>query len=156
LAYRAGAPAEDYRRALRYARAAAHLRPDDGNFLTMLGVAEYRAGQYQEALAPLTKVYRMIHVDGKIRPQSGMLVVVAPTDLAFLAMTQCQLGREEEARVHLRELLDLIEDFKDRGWSESEFVRPFVQEAETLLQEAAEPGESQSRSAEPETDSPDE
>ena len=48
-----GAAAGRYRPALRAAQAACHLQPGNGVYLTTLGVAQYRASGYQDALATL-------------------------------------------------------------------------------------------------------
>ena len=43
----------DYRQALRYSEAACQLEPEKGAFLTTLGVAHYRAGDWKAAVAAL-------------------------------------------------------------------------------------------------------
>jgi tetratricopeptide (TPR) repeat protein len=94
-------PADRYRQALRYAEAAAALRPDDGKFLNALGVARYRVGRYPEALEALTRSEQIN------RHESGP---PEPVDLAFLAMTCEKLGRHEEAQQHLARLRDRLKD----------------------------------------------
>ncbi len=51
-----GAAPEAYRLALQQAEAACRLEPGDGAMLNTLGVAQYRAGHYREAVATLTRV----------------------------------------------------------------------------------------------------
>ena len=58
--------------------------PGTGRYLTALGAAHYRFGQYPEALTSLTEADRL---------NQGH-----PADLVFLAMIRWRLGREEEAR----------------------------------------------------------
>jgi WD40 repeat protein/serine/threonine protein kinase len=80
--------------ALLQAKTACRLAHDQGKYATTLGAAQYRARQYQEALETLTKADQL--------NQGG------PTGLAFLAMTQHQLGRTEEARKTLDRLREML------------------------------------------------
>ena len=81
----------DYLLALRRAEAACRYDPDYGNFLNTLGMAQYRAGRYRQALDTLTRS----------RTLNGGR---QPADLAFLAMTQQRLGLSEPARHTLAQL----------------------------------------------------
>jgi WD40 repeat protein len=92
---RPDAGAAAYRRALRVAEAACRLAPNHGFFLNTLGVAQYRAGKYQEALATLKR-------SEGLNAQPPLASI--PADLAFLALTQYRLGRTEEARAALGRL----------------------------------------------------
>ncbi|HJT78605.1 MAG TPA: protein kinase [Gemmataceae bacterium] len=85
----AGAPAERYAQALRYAEAANRLEPENRSYLTTLGMAQYRAGRYKDALQTLT------HADQVHRQAAKQSF---PADLAFLCMAQYQLGMKAEAR----------------------------------------------------------
>jgi hypothetical protein len=69
-----GRDPSDYLWALRRAEAACRYDPDNGNFLNTLGLAQYRTGQYRQALDTLT---RSTTLNGGRQP----------ADLAFLAMT---------------------------------------------------------------------
>ena len=60
------------------------MAPDDAPILNTLGVAEYRVGRYEDALATLTR-------------SNDLLDAPNYADLAFLAMANRQLGRVEEA-----------------------------------------------------------
>ena len=91
-----------YAQALRYAEAACRLEPGNGNHLNTLGVAQYRAGRYQEALATLT---RSDQIKSKVPNGSP-----APSDLAFLAMAQHRLGKKAEARATLARLIQAMKD----------------------------------------------
>jgi tetratricopeptide (TPR) repeat protein len=82
------------RRALEVARRACELRPENGAFLNTLGVAQYRAGLFEEARATL------VHAD---RLNDGH-----PADIAFLAMTLARLGRVEEAQREFERLRALM------------------------------------------------
>jgi tetratricopeptide (TPR) repeat protein len=73
-------------RALALARRAVELGPQQGIFLNTLGVAEYRAGMYDQAIETLT---RSLAVSGG---QNGAF------DLYFLAMAHHWLGQHAEAR----------------------------------------------------------
>src|SRR5207302_607456 len=48
-------PPDAYRKALRQAEEAVQLEPRIGYYVNTLGVAQYRVGQYQQALETLTK-----------------------------------------------------------------------------------------------------
>src|SRR5262249_40101323 len=69
--------------AIEPAKRAVELMPEDGNHWATLGMAYYRAEQWQAALPPLVKA-------GK-RPAAERI------DLYFLAMTHWKLGNKEEA-----------------------------------------------------------
>jgi tetratricopeptide (TPR) repeat protein len=108
-----GGAADAYALALRKAEAAQRVDPEHGPIQTTLGAAQFRTGQYQEAVATLTKAEQI---------NQGV-----PSDLAFLAMAQHQLGRAGEAQatlVRLREVLKKPEWVNDATsqalWSEAE------------------------------------
>jgi serine/threonine protein kinase len=67
------------------AKRAVDLAPDNGNYWATLGMAHYRAGQWDVALAALEEAGKRPQPDGRI-------------DLFFLAMTQWKLGRQDDAR----------------------------------------------------------
>jgi tetratricopeptide (TPR) repeat protein len=108
-----------YQLALRQARAACQLAPDRGDYLTTLGMAQYRLGDYREALATLTEADRVNHE--------------VPADLAFLSMAQHRLGQEEQARATLTRLREVV---KQPPWANDEEVQTFLGEAGALLQGA--------------------
>jgi tetratricopeptide (TPR) repeat protein len=99
LAGQSGLPAACYRQALRQAETATRLAPGSGPCLTALGIAQYRMGRYEEAL-PTLKRAEQVNVE-----QGGF---TTPADLAFLAMSQQQLGHKDEARAGLGRLRDLL------------------------------------------------
>ncbi len=57
---RSGLAAEDYRDAFPWVEAASREHPDEGDRLVKLGMAQYRVGDYQKALATLHRVYDLI------------------------------------------------------------------------------------------------
>jgi tetratricopeptide (TPR) repeat protein len=77
---------DDPQRALALARRAVELAPTEDTYLSTLGVVQYRAGQYAEAIATLEK--SLAAGKGK---SDGF-------DLYFLAMARYRLGRVGEAR----------------------------------------------------------
>jgi WD40 repeat protein len=117
-----GAPADRYRQALRWAEAAHRLDPDDYQCVAILGIAQYRAGQYSEALATLTRSGKLV-ASGK--PLGHDVCNV------FLAMTHHRLGQKEKALAFLNGI---------RPWMEMKKVRPFLREAEMLIE--GKPGKS--------------
>ncbi len=119
----AGAPHERYAKSLRYANAACRLEPENGYYLTTLGIAQYRTGRYPEALATLT---RSDQINAKANKTSQ------PTDLAFLAVTQFRLGKKAEARSTFARLRQVM---KDPAMAGNQEYAGFLREAEALLQE---------------------
>jgi hypothetical protein len=110
-----------YTRALYHAEAAVRLAPGDGNILNTLGVAQYRAGRYVEALATLTKSEKLNTT------RQGTL----PADLAFLAMTQQRLGQKDEAKGILARLREVM---KQPRWAKDAEAASFLREAEGLIE----------------------
>jgi WD40 repeat protein/serine/threonine protein kinase len=98
--------------------AACERAPDHAPYRLGLAVARYRLGRFQkqrypEALATLTRC------DPK-----------HPTTLAFLAMTQHQLGQNEQARMTLARLRLVM---KEPQWAANAEAEAFLREAEALL-----------------------
>jgi WD40 repeat protein/cell division protein FtsL len=106
-----------YRLALRQADMACRLAPKEESYRTTLGVAQYRVGRLQDALATLT------------RPELSKQDL--PAELAFLAMTQYRLDQKEQARATLSRLRQV---FQEPRWSEDAEMHGFVREAEALIQ----------------------
>jgi tetratricopeptide (TPR) repeat protein len=115
------AQAKDYRPALRQAEAACRIEPENGLYLSTLGVAHYRMGDYNQALIALTRSDALY---AKQYCQSR------PADLAFLAMAQHRLGRADEAR----KLLDrLRQSLQAAPWKTDSTAQAFLREAEDLI-----------------------
>jgi tetratricopeptide (TPR) repeat protein len=110
-----------YAGALRHAEAAVRLAPKDSNLLITLGVAQYRAQRYADALATLTESEKLN------ASKEGSL----PTDLAFLAMTQHQLGKKNEAKATLGRLRTVMKRPNRTPDAES---LGFVREAEERIE----------------------
>ncbi len=103
LAAIAGRTRGEYQEAVRLARGACALSSDNGYYLNTLGAAEYRSGDYEAALDPLTHADRVNH---------GL-----PPDLAFIAMANAGLGRKEAALGALARMRTLMTDAGWRGGS---------------------------------------
>ena len=74
-----------YREVLGKAQRMAAVEPSDGGTLNLLGAAQYRVGQFQEAVATLE------HCQELRKCPAGV-------NIAFLAMAQLRLGRAQEAQ----------------------------------------------------------
>ncbi len=79
------------RKALGWATTACKFAPDNGSYLTTLGIAKYRLGHYAEALAILGRAEQL----NRANPNEQ------PADIAFLAMAHQHLGHKVEARAAL-------------------------------------------------------
>jgi WD40 repeat protein len=106
-----------YRLALHQAETARRKGPDTGVFRTTLGVAQYRAGRWQESLDTLTKA------DAGREP--------SPAVLAFLAMAHHRLGHAGEAQTHLTSLQKAVTLPQNAANNDA---KAFLLEAETLFQ----------------------
>jgi tetratricopeptide (TPR) repeat protein len=116
-----GAEEAQYLRALRLAEAVCRLRPNTCQGFHTRAKAQYRLGRYQEALQSLARAAE-IHAKDQKDPDAG--------DLAFLAMTQYQLGDKEQAQATLA---CLHEALKKPGPAPNPVVQAFLREAETLV-----------------------
>jgi WD40 repeat protein/serine/threonine protein kinase len=119
-----GHSAEEYAQALRRAEAACRLAPGVGPYLTVLGLAQYRTGRYQEAIATLDQAEEL---------KAPIAPGVSPADLAFRAMAFHRLGRKEEAQAMLTRLREIM---KQSRWVKNEAGKAFHKEAEDLLRGA--------------------
>jgi hypothetical protein len=117
---RPGLPPERYRQALAWAETARRLG-SLWTFVNTFGVAQYRAGRYEEALHTLRQADWL---------NRCWLQPSQPADLAFLAMTEHQLGHKDQAQDYLRRLRDTM---KQTQWANNEKMQGFLREAETLL-----------------------
>ncbi len=79
----------------------ARLQPSNPDIRTTTGVVQYRRGQYRQALSTLQTSDR----DHQIQHPGG-----TPRDVAFIAMTQYQLGHHEEATAALARLQELMQN----------------------------------------------
>jgi tetratricopeptide (TPR) repeat protein len=112
----------DPQRALALARRAVELAPTRGIYLNTLGVAEYRAGHYADAIATLEK---------SLAASKGESDAF---DLFFLAMARCRLGQVAQARADFDRAIRWRRDHPNLpqpGWSEE--LDAFQAEAEAVL-----------------------
>jgi tetratricopeptide (TPR) repeat protein len=115
-----GAESAAYRLALRQAETACRLVPNNGTYLTTLGVAEYRVGKDREAVAALERADRL---------KKDLQESPDPADLAFLALAHHRLGQTDQARAALSRLRELMKKLEG---SRDETGQAFLREAEAL------------------------
>jgi tetratricopeptide (TPR) repeat protein len=115
-----GRKLEDYLRACIWAKRARELEPLNPLGLNRLGVAWYRAGLYDDAIAALRTAEPLNALADPQSPKSYA------GDVAFLAMSYQRLGRTEEAREALAKLRD---PERTAPWTNAHYVL----EAERLL-----------------------
>ncbi len=105
-------------KAVSDARRAVELHPTD-EYLGTLGVAQYRAGQFADALISLARVREMT---------PRLRGFEEPVNLAFFAMVQYQLGRQDDARGSLGQLRLLLSKGNDK------VGELYLREAEALIE----------------------
>jgi serine/threonine protein kinase len=105
-----------YQSALNKAHWACKLAPRNRRVLTTLGVAQYRVGEYEEALATLTRSDQ----------RRGSI----PANVAFIAMALHRLGRTEESREKLELFQKLVQSPEYASDGEA---LGFLREAEALI-----------------------
>jgi eukaryotic-like serine/threonine-protein kinase len=111
----------DARRAVEDTRKAMDLAPDNADILNTLGVALFRAGQFDEALATLTRT-AAVHDAEPAGPQ--------PADWVFLAMTHWNLGHEAQARSALAKVRTMSETER---WTDDEEMVRWIEELDDLI-----------------------
>jgi WD40 repeat protein len=121
VASRPGAEPAAYRLALRQAEVACRLIPHNSFFLTTLGMAQYRVGQYREAVSTLTQANP---IESQLLPSDP-----SPENLAFLALSHHRLGQTDQARATLRRLQELM---TTPGQAQNQQGRAFLRDAEAL------------------------
>jgi WD40 repeat protein len=121
---RPGADADAYRLALRRAKAAAALDPDNVAYATMVGMGHYRLGAHARAVELLEPADTAL-VARKI-PGGG-----APWNLAFLAMSYRKLGQDEKAAATLARLRECL---RHPQWSRVALYQAMLREAEALIE----------------------
>jgi len=117
-----GGQIEAYRLALGKAEMANRLEPKRSIFLARLGVAQYRVGEYQDALTTLIPFEKMKAYDHLGHKHLSS---------AFIAMALHQLGRDEDAQAALSRLRVQLEDVPSASWNH--WAQAFVIEAEKLF-----------------------
>ena len=114
--------ASAYRGALQKAEKANGWEPNDPVILRTLGTAQYRTGSYEEALKTLMRAEKL---------RAGDREELGPSDLAFTAMCQHQLGRVDEAKASLEQLRALL---KDERFADDQEAKAMLTEAEGLIE----------------------
>ncbi len=117
-----------YEIALRAARRADTLAPDNPLVLNTLGVAQYRTGADEAAIAMLTRADERA-VEAELGSQ--------PANWAFIAMAHHRLDQQGQARAALARLEQLMQDPAHARADEN---RAFLAEARTLLAAAESAG----------------
>jgi WD40 domain-containing protein len=110
-----------YSFALKQAETACRLAPAENRHRTLLGLAQYRAGNYAEAATTLTEA------DNQQKD--------IPANVAFLALAHHRLGQTKEAREALTRLRAILKDVQN---AEQQDALAFLREAELLMNEKGE------------------
>jgi WD40 repeat protein/serine/threonine protein kinase len=130
--------------ALQQARTACEPAPKKARYQTTLGAAQYRAGDYKQALKTLMQAEQLHAATTAVlalppTPFTPALTVLGPTEqlrqnihtnLAFLAMTQHQLGQKEHAAASLARLREVTQKLE---LPKNEETHRLLDEVEALL-----------------------
>ena len=111
----------DPQRALALARRAVELAPNVGIYLNTLGVAQYRAGRYAEAVTTLEK---------NLAAGKGQF---AAFDLFFQAMAHQRLGHGDQARDGFDRAVRWVSEQKGLSEQDAKELAGFRAEAEAVL-----------------------
>jgi tetratricopeptide (TPR) repeat protein/serine/threonine protein kinase len=111
----------DPRRAVELAKRAIHLGPKNGNYWNTLGLAQYRAGCFQEAVAALEKSMALRNGGNSF-------------DWFFLAMAHWQLGDKDQAR----QWYDRAVRWMETNAPQNDELRRFRTEAAQLMNKESE------------------
>ncbi len=110
------APALLHQQALRQARTAFRLAPEKTTFLTTLGIAQYRLGQFPDALTTLQRADKLHQGD--------------PADVAFLALCYHRLGQTDKAQETLQRLRQILDE---EQWRNDAEALEFLREADSVM-----------------------
>jgi tetratricopeptide (TPR) repeat protein len=116
---------QDIGRAVELAKKAAALEPKTGTYWNTLGVAQYRAGDWEAAIEALEKSMELSSNQNE------------SFDTIFLAMAHWQMGNKDEAR----KWYDRGVEWMEKNWPDNEELRRFRAEAAELLGIDASPPE---------------
>jgi hypothetical protein len=112
---------QDYSHALTQAEAALRLAPKNGCILNTFGVALYRMGHHTEARAPLAESEKL----------NTTMEGSQPSEIAFLAMAQQQVGSHQAAKDTLSRLRGLKNQPR---WVKDAKAQVFLRESEELIE----------------------
>jgi tetratricopeptide (TPR) repeat protein len=124
LATRPSAGAQEGRRAVELAKQAIATVAKDVSFLSTLGVAYYRAGEYPAAVTELQKAIELRSKGGGSSSRNAI-------DAFFLAMAHVRLGNKEQAHLWYKQAMEWMEN--NRLIPREDELRRFRGEAEALL-----------------------
>jgi eukaryotic-like serine/threonine-protein kinase len=130
----AGANASQYDLALEQANALCGLKPDDPYSICILGIAQYRANKYKDAIETLNRAgqpYCIEKVDPKDRAYFSVLL------LAFSAMGQHDLGQAKEGQETLGRLREAMK--QPMPYGQGRIAASVSDEAEKALRIPARP-----------------
>jgi tetratricopeptide (TPR) repeat protein len=106
-----------YREVLAKVQRIAAVEPSDGGTLNVLGAAQYRVGQFQEAAATLEHCQDLRQCPAQL-------------NTAFLAMAQSRLGHAQEAQRLLAQLREMLPEQRLASRPEE---RDLLREVESVI-----------------------
>ena len=129
--------ASSYELARKKAETACRVVSDSGAFRTVVGVAYYRLGRFEEAVDALTRASQDIIAEAPLELKQPIYYVgraIYPVNLAFTAMALRQLGHDQEANALFEQLRVLMQDPRWVKYADAVFV---YREAEEVLSDNA-------------------
>jgi WD40 repeat protein/predicted Ser/Thr protein kinase len=122
---KSGLKAEEYALALRQTQAAYQADPDCEPYLSALGLAQVRVGQYEQAIPTLKHAVELARIE------TG---AAKPAHYAGLAMAYQRLGQADSARQYLHRLQDLLRGDRKKP-VDKEALQSLVAEATAVVAE---------------------
>jgi WD40 repeat protein/serine/threonine protein kinase len=123
-----GYAAGQYARALAQAERLCQFKPEDPYVMQLMGMAQYRAGKYKEAVAALDRIEQLHALERVGQNDRAFMTVLR---YAFLAMAQHQAGRSANARETSKLLQDAVKLRITPG--QDRIAASVVREAQSLV-----------------------
>jgi tetratricopeptide (TPR) repeat protein len=123
-----GYAAGQYARALAQAERLCQFKPEDPYIMQLMGMAQYRAGKYKEAIAALDRIEQLHALERVEENDRAFLTVLR---YAFLAMAKHRAGQTADARATFKLLQEAVKTPIPPG--QDRIAAGVVREAQSLV-----------------------